>query len=144
MLLRVQRIGELGADALLQIVVIRLIELRRLDLALGLARLLPQLVNSGADFLDLGVAELDRVHHCFFFYFLGARLNHHDAFRRSHHHDVEQALAHLVVGGIHHELPIDQPDAHRADRPEKRNIGNVQRRRGPVDAHHVGIILAVG
>src|ERR1039458_2361006 len=59
--LGIESVDELGADLAPQIVVVRVIELRRLDLTLGLAYFLPQLADRLADLLDLGVAELDRV-----------------------------------------------------------------------------------
>ena len=43
------------------------------------------------------------------------------------HHDVQQAVAHLGVGGIDDEAAVHQSDAHRADRAEERNIGKGQR-----------------
>ncbi len=112
---------------LLQIVVVRVIEYRRLDLALRLADFVAQFVDRRADLLDLGVAELDGVDDRLFFHFLRARLNHHDAVGGSDDHDVDQASAHLVVRGIHDELSVDQADAHRADGTEERNVGKRQR-----------------
>ena len=144
MLLGIERVRQLSADALLQVVVVRLVELRRLNFPLRLADFVAQLVDGLADLLDLGVPELDRVEHGLFFYFLRARLDHHDAVGRPDHHDVDQAAAHLVVGGIHDELPIHQSHAHRADRPQERNVGECQRARRAVDAEHVGIVIAVG
>ena len=120
---------EVRADSASQLVVIGLVELRRLDFALGLAGLVAQVVDGGADFLDFGMAELDRVDDRLFLHFFRARLDHHDAIGGSDDHDVQQALAHLVVRRIHDELAIDQADAHGADRPEEWNVRNGERRR---------------
>ena len=144
MLLGIERVRHFGADAFLQIAVVRLIEHRRLDLALGLSDFIAQLVNRRADFLDLGVPELDGVHDRLFFDFLRARLDHHDAIGSSDDHDVDQTSAHLVIRGIHDELSIDQADAHGADGTEERNVGKGQCTRRAVDAQDIGIIIAVG
>ena len=124
MFLGVEAVGEVGANALLQIVVIGLVELGRSDLALRLPGFLPQLVDGGANLLDLGVGELDGVDHRFFLHFLGAGLDHHDAVGGADDHDVQQALAHLAVGRIDDECAIHQADAHCANRAVERNVGN--------------------
>ena len=80
----------------------------------------------------------------FFAYFLRARFDHHDAVGGADDHDVQQALAHLIVGGIDDELAVDLAHAHRADGAEERNIGKRQRGRCAVDAENVGIITRIG
>src|SRR6202041_1839194 len=72
MFLGVERVGQVGADPLVQIVVVRLIELRRLNFALRAADFVAPLAERGANLLDLGVAEFDRVAHRLFFYFFRA------------------------------------------------------------------------
>ena len=144
MLLGVEPPGQVGADAFLEIVVIGLVELRRFGSPLRLAGFRLQFFERGADFLDLGVAKLDGIDHGFFFDFLRARLDHHDGFGRADDHDVQQALAHLVVRGIHDELPVDQAHAHGADGAKERNVRKRERSRCAVDAEHVGIVIAVG
>ena len=89
------------------------------------------------------MAKLDRVDDRLFLYFLRARLDHHNAFGGAHDHDVEQALAHLVVGGIDDELSVDQAHAYGTDRTEEGNVGNVERGRRRVDAAHVRIIFTI-
>ena len=49
MLLGVEAVGEVGADALLQVVVVGLVEFRRGYLALRLSCFLPQIVDGGAN-----------------------------------------------------------------------------------------------
>ena len=144
MLFGVEAVGQVGANFRLQRVVVGLVEFRRSDGALGLAGFFPQLVDGGADLFDLGVAEFDGVDHGFFFHFFGDRLDHHDAIGGSDDHDAQQAFADFGVGGIDHEVTIDQAHTHRANRPEERNVGKGQRAGSGVNADHVRIILAVG
>ncbi len=87
--------------------------------------------------------EFNRIDHGLFFHFFRARLDHHDGFRGSDHHDVDQALAHFGIGGVGDEAPLHQPDAHRANRSQEWNVRQRQRRRGPVDRNHIRIILSV-
>ena len=96
MLLGVEAVRQAGADLRFQFLVVGLVELGRGHFALGLPGFLAQLVDGGADLLDLGVGELDGVHHRLFFHFLGAGLDHHDAVGGADHHDVEQAFAHFA------------------------------------------------
>ena len=90
------------------------------------------------------MGEFDRVHDRLFFHFLGAGLDHHDAFGSADHHDVEQALAHLGVSRVDDECTIDQADADSADRAFERNVGNGERGRCAVDTEDVGIVFGVG
>ena len=107
MFLSINILSQLRADARLEVVVISLIKLRRLHFPLGFADLLPQLVDRGADLLDLSVSKLDGIdHRCFFHFFCGG-LDHHDAVSRAHHHDVQQTIAHLVIGRINDESPFN-------------------------------------
>ena len=115
-----------------------------LDLALRLANFLGQVADGGADLLDLLVAELDGLHHGLFRNFLGAGLDHHDAVGGADHHQVQLAVALLVVGGIDDEIAVHLADAHRADGAVKRNVGNAERDRRAVDAGDVGIVGRIG
>ncbi len=90
MLLGVERVGEFGADFFLQLVVILLIEFRRRDFALLLADFRLQIFDRGADLLDFGVAEFDRVDDGFFADFFRARFDHHNDVGGSDDHDVQQ------------------------------------------------------
>jgi hypothetical protein len=144
MFLRIEAVRQIGADFLFQRVIVGLVELRRRDRPLFLARLGAQLVERGADLFDLGVAEFDRVDHHFFADFFRAGLDHHDSVGGSDDHDVQQALTHLVVGGIDDESPADLADAHCADGPQERNVRKGERSRCSVDAENIGIIISVG
>ena len=72
MFLSIEPVGEIGADFLLQSVVVRLVEFRRCNLALGLAGFLTQCVDGRNDLFNFSVCELDRVHYRFFLNFLRA------------------------------------------------------------------------
>src|SRR5579863_3977426 len=143
MLLGIERVGKLCANFLFQLVVILLIELRRGDFALLLAGLRTQVGHSGADFLDFGVPELDRVNNNLFADFFRARLDHHNAIGSADDHDVQRALAHFIVGRINNELAVDLADAHGSDWTEKRNFGKGERAGSAVDSEHVGIVAGV-
>ena len=90
------------------------------------------------------MAEFDRVYDHLFADFFCAGLDHHDAVGGADDHDVQQALTHLVVGGIDDELPADLADAHCADWAEERNVGKCESGGRAVDAEHVGIVIGVG
>src|SRR5258708_18294003 len=140
----VEAIGQIGADFRLQAVEVSLIKFRRRNLTLGLARLGAQFVNRGAELVDFGVRELDRVNHGSFFHFLGARLDHHNSVSRADDHDVKQALAHFAISRIDDELAIDQSDAHCADGAEEWNVRNSERRGSAVNAGYVRVVFGVG
>ena len=88
-LFSVETISEVAADLLFQIVVIRLIELRRGHFPLWLAGLFPQLVDRRANFLDFSVSEVDGVNDGFFLHLFGTRFDHHDTVSGPDHHDVQ-------------------------------------------------------
>src|SRR4030088_2290519 len=144
MFLGVQAVGQVRPHAFLEIVVISLVEFRWFNGALGFTDSSAEFANGGADLLNLGVAELDRVHHRLFLYFLGAGFYHHNGVSVTDHHDVDQTLAHLIVSWIHNELAIDQADAHRTDGTEEWNVGKRESGGSPIDAAHVGIVIRVG
>ena len=95
-------------------------------------------------FLTLAVAELDRADDFFFRRLLRARFDHHDAFGRADHHDVQLRRTHLVIGRIDDVLALDQSHADCADRAVERNVGNRQCRRGAVNTANIRIVLRVG
>src|SRR5258708_30638234 len=144
MFLGVQAVGQVRPHAFLEIVVISLVEFRWFDGALGFADSLPEFAESGADLLNLGVAELDGVHHRLFLYFLGAGFDHHDGGSGADDHDVDQTLAHLVVSWIHNELAVDQAYAHRTDRTEEWNVGKREGGGSAIDAADVRVVIGVG
>ena len=76
--------------------------------------------------------------------FLGRAFNHDHIVFSADVNKVQIALGALVVCRIGHELAIDPPDAHRADRARKRNIRNAQRSRGAVERENIGIVLPIG
>ena len=97
----------------------------------------------GTDLLDLGVSELDGVDDAIFVDFVGAGLDHHDAFGRADDHDVELAVVHLRVGRVADELVVHQSDADRADRALERNVGESERAGCAVDSGDIGIVIVI-
>src|SRR5258708_22914000 len=144
MLGRIQRVGQLIADLLFQLVVIGLVNFSGRHLAFGLARTFTQIGERGTDLFDLDVGKLNRVDHLFFRNLFGPGLNHQDALRRAHNSNVEEALAHLRIGGVNDELIVDQSDAYRSHRAGERNIRQGQCAGCRVNAQDVGIVFSVG
>ncbi len=142
-LLGVDRVGQLRAKLRAQFAEVRFVGNHRLDHALRLAHLLRQLVDGGANLLDLGVTELDGVDDRLFRNFLRARLDHHDAVHGADDHQVQLARALLVVGRVDDELAIRLPDAHRANGTVERNVRDAQRHRRAVDAGNIRIVRRV-
>ena len=118
----IQRVGKLGANFFLQPVVVSFIKRHGRDVAFLFSGTASQVNNSGTDFLDLLVGKLNCLNYGFFRDFPRPGLDHHDAFRGAHYHDVEQALAGFSVSGVYQKLVLDIADAYRADWSEKRNI----------------------
>ena len=143
MLSGVQRIREPCANLVLQIIKVLLIELRRRHRPLRFTHLVAQIIDRCANLLDLVVPKLDGIHHRLFGNFLRPRLDHHDRVGRTHHHDVHLAVAHLRVGRVGKKLPIHITHPHRANRTEKRNIRDGQRRRSRINRRHIRIVLRV-
>src|SRR5580700_4789852 len=144
MLFGVERIRQLGANFLLQGVIVLLIELRRRDFTFFLPDSVVAVFLNKTDLLDFGVAEFDRVDDHFFAHFLRARLNHHDAIGGADDHNVHRTLAHLIVGRIDDELPVKLSHADRTDRPEEWNIGKRERGRCAVNSKNVRIVAGIG
>ena len=132
------------ADLRLQLVVVSFVELNRGELALGGTHQTGEMPNGRADFLDLGMRELDGVDNQVFAGFLGASFDHHDPIRRAHDHNIQRALGDFCVAGIDGEVAIHLAHAHRADDVRKWNVRDRQRARGTVDAEHVGIVFGIG
>ena len=88
--------------------------------------------------------ELDALNHRLFRHLACAGLDHHDAVGGPHHHQVQFAVALLVIGGVDDEVAVYLADAHRANRAVERDVGDAQRHRGAVDAGDIGIVLGVG
>src|SRR5438067_10873786 len=109
MLLRIEAVSQIGADFLLQIVVVGLIEFRRSNFAFRLSGLRTMLVDRGTNLLDFGVRKFDRVNYRLFLHFFRARLDHHDTFSRPDYHDVDKTPAQLAVAGISGELAVHEP-----------------------------------
>ena len=135
-----QAVADLGN----QLVVVRLVELRRRKGTLGLAGQGNQLVDGGNNLLDLGMAKLDGLEDDLFALFLGARLDHHDAVLVTDDHDVDGGGSALGIGRIDDKLAIHAAHTNGANRGAEGNVGESQGAGGGVDAHHVGVIFLVG
>ena len=127
-LLGVQRVLQLGADGVGDLIVELLVELRRRELALRLAGLLHQLADGGGDLLAAVVAELDGVQHLGFGGLLRAGFHHHDAVFGAGDDDVDLGGLGLFVGGIGDQLAVHHADANAAQHVMERNIGDGERR----------------
>src|SRR5208283_1408102 len=75
---------------------------------------------------------------------LRTRFDHHNAIGGADDHDIQRALAHLIVGGIDHELAVELAHAYRADGAEERNIGKRKRSGCAVNSKNVRIITCIG
>ncbi len=78
----------------------------------------------------------------------GAGLDHHDVdlallVATSGDHDLEDRLVEFLFRREGDPLPLLEGQAHAADRPVEGYRGHGQRRRGPVEGHHVEGVLAV-
>ena len=143
-LLGVERVLQLRADALGDLIVQRLIDGRRRIGALGLAGLLHQLLDALADFLAAVVAEFDGGQNFLFSSLLGAGFHHHDAALGARDHDADLGRFGFLVGGIRGQLAVDHADAHTGHHVLERNIGDGQRRTRAHDGERGGIAQGIG
>ena len=143
-LLGVERVLQLRADALGDLVVQRLIDDRRRIGALVLAGLLHQLLDALADFLAALVAEFDGGQNFLFGGLLGAGFHHHDAAFRAGDHDADLGGFGFFVGGIRGQLAVDHADAHTGHHVLERNIGDRQRRARAHNGERGGIAQGIG
>ena len=114
-----------------------LVDLRHLDLLLGLAGLLGQLALRGAQLADLRVRDVERVEDLGLGHLVGARLDHQDGVLGAGHDQVEVGLEQLLLGRVDHEVALELADPHRADRRRERDVGDLERGRRAVHRQHV-------
>ena len=82
--------------------------------------------------------EVERLEQRVLRHLVRAGLDHRQAFLRADDDQVELGLLlGLLQRRVDHELPADQTDPHRADRPEERHRREHQRRRDAVDREDV-------
>ena len=143
MLLGIECIGQTLPNLFLQVFVIAIVKLRSRDGAFRLAYLGAQFIDYRADFLDLRVRKFNRVHYRLFFYFFRSGFNHHDGIGGPYHHDVEQTLIHLGVGGVGDQAAIDQSNAYRSDRSKEWNVRKSKCGGSGINAKNVRIIFVV-
>jgi hypothetical protein len=118
--------------------------LRCRDLALGPSGLRDQIVLDVDQGLDPLVGKLERREHLRLGRLLGAALDHHQRLSTPRHHQVDSRFGELGVGRVHHQLALDLPDPHRADRPQEGEVGDRERRRGADQGGNVRMGDAVG
>ena len=87
--------------------------------------------------------ELERLHEVRFRNFVGRAFDHDDVVFQSHVNQIEIALLALGVSRVCDELAVHAANAHRADRPGKRNVRNAKRGRRAVDRENIRIVLAI-
>ena len=81
--------------------------------------------------------------HDLFGEFLGLGFDHQHAVHRAGDDEVELRTRQFGERRVQHVIAVDVADAGAADRPEKRNPGDRQRRRGADQRHDVGIVFEV-
>ncbi len=121
------------------------VPLGRLDLGvevgvepLRLAGLRAEILLRLAEAADLAVRELERLEKQILRHLVGAGLDHGQAVLRADDDEVEGGLLPVLLQRrVDDELAVDQPDAHRADRPEERQRRQHERSRRTVDAENV-------
>ncbi len=142
--LRVQRVVQPLAVFLLDLFVQRFVKWQRLDHDFLWIHLPVQFPDRRHDALDLRMAEFQRIGHRLFRNLQRARLHHHDGVLAPGNHDVQQAGLLLRHRRVRHELPVQQPHAHRRDRIVKRQVRAERRGRRAGHGNDVRVVLAVG
>ena len=121
-----------------------LIHLKQRGLAFRSARHCRQLFLNANHLTRIPVRELECFYEFSFRHFLCRAFDHDHIVFSADVNKVEIALGPLVVCRISNELTVNATDAHRANRPCKRNIRNAQRGGRAVECENIGIILAIG
>src|SRR6267378_8685330 len=143
MLLGVYRVVETVTVFFLEVLVNTFVEGEgRNDDFLGL-ELRVKVLDSGDDFLDLRVAELESVRDGFFRNFERAGFHHDDGFFRAGDNDIHQAFLLVGDGGIDHQLAVEQSDADAGNGLLKRQVRAIRRSRGAGYGNDIGVVLAV-
>ena len=75
--------------------------------------------------------------------FFRRAFEHHDVVRIAHIDQIKVALRHLGVRRIHHELPLNTPNPHCAQRTFPRDITDHQGGRSADDAEHIRVVFAI-
>ena len=132
-LLALQLVRDRGR--LVQLLAVRLLDLldqvvvglRDLDLQLGLAGLLLQLDLRGAQLLDRGMRDVQRVEDLGLGHLVGAALDHQHGLVGTSDHEVHVGGEQLLLGRVDDEVAVDLADADGADGRRVRNVGDHQR-----------------
>src|SRR5579871_743963 len=143
MLLRVERVLQLRTDLAGQLAEIRLVNLGRCNRTFRLPCTTDQVLNRGADLLDLAMRKLDSIDDAVFGNFLRAGLDHHNAILGPHNHDVQRTFLTLALGRVHHELIIHESNPHSSYWPMEGNVAQGKRTARTIDSEHIRIILFI-
>jgi hypothetical protein len=139
-----QRLDHLGRGQLLHARLERRIGARLgVEGPAGLGRLGHQLLLDPGQLLAPLVAEGQRLEHLLLADFLAAGLDHQDGVLITRHHELERGGRHLLVGGIGHQLAVDQGHPDRPDRTRERDAGQRHRGRGADHREHVRVVVGV-
>jgi hypothetical protein len=138
------RFAERHENFLFHFAVKRVVDVFLRYFALRLASLFRERVDRVDDALDRGVPGVEALHHLFFGHFLRARLDHHDGIFAACHHEVEQALAALLVRRVDDVLAVDHPYAYTRDRLLERNARQREGRGSAADSEHVRVVVRIG
>ena len=132
------------AEALAQLGQQRLVDRRRGDLVLLLARLLAQLVLGLAELLDRRVGDVERVEDLRLGDLVGARLDHQDGLLGARDHQVERGLEQPLLVGVDEEVALAVlTDANGAHGRREGDVGQHQRGAGAVHREDVVGVLVV-
>ena len=128
-----------GTDGLVQL----LGGLMDVDLHLGLADLVLDALDEGADLLDLLMGEEDSAQHLLLGQFLSAGLHHHDSVLGAGHGQVEAALLPILHAGVQNVLPVHIAHGHGTGGAHEGGFGDGQGDGGAQHGHDVGLHVLV-
>ena len=114
-----------------------------LEVDLRLAALGHDLVDELDDLLDLNVCGLDGGQHGVLVHLVGAGLDHHDLVHGSGNGQGKVAHLALLLGGVQHDLAVNQTPLHAADGAVPRNIGHGGHQRSADHAGDLGAAIRV-
>ena len=108
-----------------------------------LAGFFSQLALHLAGDADRFMSQLDRFENVLLADLAPAKLDHVHLVGMAAEHEFHVAVFQLRDRRVDHQLPIDPPDAHRADRLANGHPADGQRRRRPDHAQQIGIVLLI-
>ena len=127
------------ADGLVQL----LGGLMDVDLHLGLADLVLDALDEGADLLDLLMGEQDGAQHLLFGDLLGTGFHHHDGVLGAGHGQIEKALLPILHAGVQDVLPVHKAHGHGARGAHEGRFGDGQGDGGAQHGQDVGLHVLI-